>query len=149
MAMTAKEIKASPNLGDLYNRLMSIRNTLKIAFPSAWKQIFESLARPSEYVGAETPRCITLPVAYPIKPSGQGAKVAIAGVDKVTWDVDKNTGLATNFVAWARPFVEVFGSQPEQVKVSAMEGMRILLEQSDLNQPSKKTRWYEDDDNIL
>ena len=149
--MTSEEIKKDQALVEHYRRLMSLRDTLKLAFPSAWKIIFESMAHPDpkSVVGNGSPRCLHSPLCYPLKPSGNTSAVAVAGVDTVRWDIDKKTGLAVNFEAHAKPYMNVFGDNPERIKVSEMEGMRLLLELADNNQPSKKTRWYEDDDRIL
>ena len=147
MAMSREEIKKDPILAALYERLMGVRNHLKISFPSTWKSIFESLAHPVNAVGNVSPRNKYLPVCHPLDNNRYNAPVK--GVTRVTYEVDERFKVAKNFVAEACPHPEVFGEQMEKIKVSDIEGIRILLEFADLDQPSKKTRWYEEDDQIL
>ena len=120
MSLTREDIKNDPKFSALYERIMNVRNHLKISFPSTWKSIFEFLAHPANAVGNVSPR-----------------------------NKDEHFKTAKNFVAEACPHPEVFGEQVEKIKVSDIEGIRILLEFSDLDAPSKKTRWYEEDDQIL
>jgi len=147
MSMTREDIKKDPKFSALYERIMNVRNHLKISFPSTWKSIFEFLAHPVDAVGNKSPRNKHLPVCHPL--DTKRYKVPVMGVTKVTWDVDERFKAAKNFKAEACPHPEIFGEQMEKIQVSDVEGIRLLLEFADLDQPSKKTRWYEEDDQIL
>ena len=147
MSLTREDIKNDPKFSALYERIMNVRNHLKISFPSTWKSIFEFLAHPANAVGNVSPRNKYLPVCHPLDSKRYNAPVK--GVTRVTYEADEHFKTAKNFVAEACPHPEVFGEQVEKIKVSDIEGIRILLEFSDLDTPSKKTRWYEEDDQII